>query len=90
MINGNGTIGNRLTPPNSDQLKTREQREEELLNKILHHAQESIIDVAHIDDNSNDNIDLSQRSRAYSEAVRKHDAKRKSNRNGGLFLPFNS
>jgi len=81
--NGHAVGGNRLTPPSSvnDQTKTREQQEADLLNKILHHAQESIIDVSHIDENSSDNIDVSQRSRAYSEALRKHDAKRKSNRN---------
>ncbi|KAI6190182.1 28S ribosomal protein S23, mitochondrial [Aphelenchoides bicaudatus] len=80
-INGHA-VGNRLTPPdsNGEQTKTREQQEEDLLNRILHHAQESIIDVSHIDDNSSADIDVSQRARAYSEALRKLESKR-SNKN---------
>lgn len=51
---------------------------------FTHSFLQSIIDVSHVDENGPD-IDVSQRSRAYTEALRKHDAKRKSNRNGGVF-----
>ncbi|KAI6185321.1 hypothetical protein M3Y98_00010100 [Aphelenchoides besseyi] len=70
--------GNRLSSPEDGaQPKSNEQEEEDLLNKILHRAQESIIDVSHIDENSAD-IDVAQRARAYSEVLRKHDIKHRS------------
>ncbi|KAI6216718.1 Ribosomal protein S23 domain containing protein [Aphelenchoides fujianensis] len=69
-------VGNRLSPPDEAAApqKTTEQEEEDLLNKILHRAQESIIDVSHIEENNSD-LDVAQRARAYTEAIRKHDAK---------------
>ncbi|CAD5232079.1 unnamed protein product [Bursaphelenchus xylophilus] len=77
---GNGvSAGNRLTPtfPGNNSARSREQNEAALIHRILNTAQERIIDV-NLDDNVGE-IDITQRSRAYSEAVRKHDAKRKKN-----------
>ncbi|CAD5224284.1 unnamed protein product [Bursaphelenchus okinawaensis] len=77
---GNGIpAGNRLTPPYSvgESVRSREQNEAALIHRILNTAQERIIDV-NLDDNVGE-VDVTQRSRAYSEAVRKHDGKKKKN-----------
>ncbi|KAL3079400.1 hypothetical protein niasHT_036389 [Heterodera trifolii] len=53
--------------------RSREEEEEELMNKILDRTQQCIIDVTNLDNGSLD-FDLVQRSRLYSEAVKRHDA----------------
>ncbi|KAI3422168.1 hypothetical protein GPALN_012701 [Globodera pallida] len=55
------------------QSRSREEEEEELMNKILDRTQQSIIDVTNLENGSLD-FDLVQRSRLYSEAVKRHDS----------------
>lgn len=54
------------------QTRSREEEEEDLMNKILDRTQQSIIDVTNLENNSLD-IDMLQRSRFYAEAVKRHD-----------------
>nr|CAD2148068.1 unnamed protein product [Meloidogyne enterolobii] len=85
--NGSGTVTdyvtNSLRPFASDRnmniapelqtARSREEEEEELMNRILDRTQQSIIDVTNLENNSLD-IDMIQRSRLYVEAVKRHDA----------------
>ncbi|KAF7638508.1 hypothetical protein Mgra_00002186 [Meloidogyne graminicola] len=86
--NGNGSgavadyITNNLRPfandrnmnlaPELQTVRSREEEEEELMNRILDRTQQSIIDVTNLENNSLD-IDMIQRSRLYLEAVKRHD-----------------
>ncbi|KAL7073440.1 hypothetical protein ACQ4LE_007216 [Meloidogyne hapla] len=59
--------------PELQTARSREEEEEELMNRILDRTQQSIIDVTNLENNSLD-IDMIQRSRLYVEAVKRHDA----------------
>uniref|UniRef100_A0A1I7XKZ1 Ragulator complex protein LAMTOR1 n=1 Tax=Heterorhabditis bacteriophora TaxID=37862 RepID=A0A1I7XKZ1_HETBA len=55
------------------ELKTKEQEEQEALNRILENTQHNIIDVSHMEGMALNTSDYIERARQYEEAVRSHD-----------------
>ncbi|KAK6756783.1 hypothetical protein RB195_014918 [Necator americanus] len=55
------------------QMKSKEQREEEALNRILENTQHNIIDVSHLDGMTLNTSEYLARAQQYEEAIRLHD-----------------
>ncbi|EYB83108.1 hypothetical protein Y032_0342g3023 [Ancylostoma ceylanicum] len=55
------------------QIKSKEQQEEEALNRILENTQHNIIDVSHLDGMTLNTSEYIARAQQYEEAIRVHD-----------------
>lgn len=61
------------TKVNKKTIKTREELEEEALNRILENTQHNIIDVSHLDGMTLNTSEYLARAQQYEEAIRAHD-----------------
>jgi|UniRef100_A0A914P2X8 hypothetical protein len=61
------------TPPVHPPPKSREQVEQEMLEKILDRTQQRIIDVSNYNDYYNPDVDVAERSQKYQSLIAKHD-----------------